>query len=80
MDKRFFGPATPFVAIAALAVSMLAYALLRGLGLVLVVLLLVIGIVGTVAHGRTRQVCTGIATGALVFLAGFAIVGVFFLN
>ncbi|TYQ11987.1 UNVERIFIED_ORG: hypothetical protein L601_001200000280 [Gordonia westfalica J30] len=80
MDKRFLGPATPFAAIAALAVSILAYALLWGLGLVFVVLLLVIGAVGTVAHGRTRQVSTGIATGTLVFVVGFAVAGVFFLN
>ena len=41
------------------------------------VLLFLTGAVGMYAHGRTRHVCTGIAMGALVVLAGFAIAFVF---
>ncbi|MFC8312976.1 MULTISPECIES: hypothetical protein [unclassified Gordonia (in: high G+C Gram-positive bacteria)] len=78
MDTRFFGPVTPFATIAASATSLLAYALLWGLGLVLGVLLFLFSAVGTYAHGITRQVCTGIAIGTLVVLGGFAIAVLFF--
>ena len=71
MDTRFFGPVTPFATIAASATSLVAYALLWGLGLIFVVLLFLFGAVGTYAHGITRQqVCTGIAIGAMVVLGG----------
>ncbi|MCR5979710.1 hypothetical protein GDN83_18530 [Gordonia jinghuaiqii] len=73
MDTRFFGPATPFVTVAASALSLLAFAFFWGPGLVFGVLLFLTGAVGMYAHGRTRHVCTGIATGSFVVLAGLGV-------
>ncbi|MDH3008933.1 MULTISPECIES: hypothetical protein [Gordonia] len=73
MDKRFFGPVTPFVTVAASAVSLLAYTLLWAPGLVLDILLFLAGAIGMYAHGKTRHICTGVAIGTLFVLGGLAI-------
>ncbi|MET4165607.1 MULTISPECIES: hypothetical protein [Gordonia] len=78
MDTRFFGPVTPFATIAASATSLLAYALLWGLGLLIGAFIFVCSAIGTCAHGTTRQVCTGVAIGTMVVLGGFAIAVLFF--
>lgn len=67
MGGRFFGPATPFAAIAALVLSLVMYAFLWGLGLLVNASLLIVGAMLTLAPGRTRQVGTGIVVGFLVF-------------
>lgn len=73
MDSRYFGPGTPFVAIAAVSLSFIAYALLWGLGVLLVLLALLAGSLCMLFPGPARQTGTGIVAGATTFVAGFAV-------
>lgn len=73
VDTRYFGPRTPFVAIAAVSLSFIAYALLWGLGAMLVLLALLGGALCILFPGPVRQTGTGIVVGSVVFATGFAV-------
>ncbi|AFR50511.1 hypothetical protein [Gordonia sp. KTR9] len=72
VDPRYFGRRTPFVAIAAVALSFVAYALLWGLGVMLALLALLGGALCMLFPGPARQTGTGVVVGIIVFVAGFA--------
>ena len=72
MDSRYFGPETPFVAVAAVSLSFVAYALLWGLGVMLVLLALLAGALCMLFPGPARRIGTGIVVGTIMFIAGFA--------
>ncbi len=67
-DNRFFGPTTPFAAIATLALAPVTWIVVLAASFVLYLLVAIVGGVLVFNGGRRRQVGVGIVFGAITYM------------
>ena len=73
-ERAFFGPFTPYAAIASLTLALLATSYLWVLGIVLNGVLVLVGVTMMGTYGRTRQIGSGVTAGYLVFMLGLGLI------
>ncbi|ACY22151.1 hypothetical protein Gbro_2943 [Gordonia bronchialis DSM 43247] len=74
VDKRFFGPATPFAAIVASVVALYAFSLFLLWGLIIDAVVVIAAGLAMLVSADSRPIATGIACGFLTVTIGFGAV------